>query len=114
MAGEIRPACGYPDRRRIEGHKNRLRQLHCTIGPTPPRLARHRPFPGTSTFRSREQGDGALWFHFDQVTLVYALAPTTITVPAECTAVHALEGYALLDRAGQPLKIEGHPMYLNR
>ncbi len=69
---------------------------------------------GTSTFRSREQRDGALWFHFDQATFVYALAPTTITVPAECTAVHDLEGYALLDRAGQPLKIEGHPMYLNR
>ncbi len=69
---------------------------------------------GTSTFRSREQRDGALWFHFDQATVVYALAPTTITVPAECTAVHDLEGHARPVRAGESLKIDSQPLYLSR
>ncbi len=69
---------------------------------------------GTSTFRSRETRDGALWFHFDQATVVYALAPTTITLPAACTAVHDLEGHALAVRPGEPMKIEGQPVYLAR
>ncbi|HLP03372.1 MAG TPA: lipopolysaccharide kinase InaA family protein [Opitutaceae bacterium] len=69
---------------------------------------------GTSTFRSREQRDGARWFHFDHATVVYALAPTTITLPADVTAVHDLEGHALPVRPGEPLKLEGQPVYLSR
>ena len=69
---------------------------------------------GTSTFRSREQRDGALWFHFDKATIVYALKPTTITMPEGVTAVHDLEGHVLPVRPGEPLKIEGQPVYLSR
>ena len=69
---------------------------------------------GTSTFRSRETRDGALWFHFDRATVVYALAPTTITVPPECTAAHDLEGHALPVGAGETLKLAGQPVYLSR
>ncbi len=69
---------------------------------------------GSATFRRREERAGALWFYFDSATIGYALAPTTITVPADCTAVHDQEGHALPIRGGQPLKIEGQPVYLSR
>ena len=69
---------------------------------------------GTATFRRREERAGALWFHFDQVTIVYALAPTTIPVPPEFTAVHDLEGIVLPVRPGEPLQIAGLPVYLSR
>ncbi|OPZ69541.1 MAG: hypothetical protein BWY81_00386 [Firmicutes bacterium ADurb.Bin467] len=68
---------------------------------------------GTSTFQSREQRNGALWFHFDKATVVYALASTTITVPSDVTAVHDLEGQALSVRPSEPLKISGQPVYLS-
>ena len=44
----------------------------------PPRLARPRPLPSHRRqlhVPPPEQRDGALWFHFDQATVVYALAP---------------------------------------
>ena len=69
---------------------------------------------GTSTFRRRETRDAALWFHFDKATVFYALSPTTITVPADITAVHDLEGHALSVRPGESLKLEGQPVYLSR
>ena len=117
MAGEIRPACGYPDRRRIEGPQNRPIQLHCKTGPFPRHAWRalvhfHRTV-GTATFRRREARAGALWFHFEQATIAYALNPRRSPCPPDVTAVHDLEGHDLLARAGESLKIEGQPMYLS-
>lgn len=69
---------------------------------------------GTATFRRREARAGALWFHFDQATIAYALNPRRSPCPPDVTAVHDLEGHDLLARAGESLKIEGQPMYLSR
>ncbi len=69
---------------------------------------------GAAHFLRREEREGAFWFHFDQATIVYALKPTTITVPPDVTAVYDQEGNALLARVGQPLQIAGEPIYLSR
>ena len=69
---------------------------------------------GVSTFLRREEREGAFWFHFENATVAYALKPTTITVPENCTAVHDMRGTAVLGRAGNPLTLGADPMYLTR
>ncbi len=69
---------------------------------------------GTATFRSREHRDGTLWLHLGQATVVYAIAPTSITVPPDVTAVHDREGHALSVRPGEAMEVTGRPANLSR
>jgi hypothetical protein len=66
---------------------------------------------GSAVFSRREERDGALWWHFDQCTIVYALAPVSVTVPAGCVQVTDLTGLPLSVAPGQPLPLTGSPVY---
>ncbi len=84
-----------------------------------PRLAWHalvqfHRTAGRSCFRSREERDGAIWFHFDRLTVAYALAPASVTVPEDCTAVHDVQGNELPVKKGGVLALTGNPVYFSR
>jgi hypothetical protein len=69
---------------------------------------------GNARFLRREQREGAFWWHFEKHTVAYALTPTTITVPGDCSAVHDLVGAPISAGRGSPLVLDGRPMYFSR
>jgi len=66
------------------------------------------------TFRAREETDGAIWWHFDRLTLVYSEAECQITLATDVSQVTDLTGKTLPAQAGDTLTVNGNPIYLHK
>ncbi|MEX1057314.1 MAG: lipopolysaccharide kinase InaA family protein [Natronospirillum sp.] len=66
------------------------------------------------TFQAREEKGGAVWWHFDTVSLVYALEPTVITVPTDIKKGTDLTGKAISFAPASQFTVNGQPIYLHR
>ena len=66
---------------------------------------------GRDRFLRREEREGALWWHFEKHTVAYALAPTSVTVPAGCTCFD-MEGNPIV--VAGSLALSGSPVYFTR
>jgi hypothetical protein len=66
---------------------------------------------GRDRFLRREEREGALWWHFEKHIVAYALAPTSVIVPAGCTCFD-MEGRPIAT-AGS-LALSGSPVYFTR
>ena len=69
---------------------------------------------GQDRFLRREERAGAIWWHFDNCAVVYALKPASVTVPADCPRVVDLVGNPIVTRAGAALPVSGEPVYFLR
>ncbi len=69
---------------------------------------------GSNNFKQREEREGAVWWHFDRCSIVYALSPTMVTIPTDCIRVTDITGLPLPLTAGQPIPVTGSPIYFQR
>ena len=63
------------------------------------------------TFRSREEKDGAIWWHFDHCSLVYALKPVQIQPGNSVAQVTDMLGQPIRSEEGTSIHIDGNPVY---
>lgn len=64
------------------------------------------------TFLHREEKDGAIWWHFDHCSLVYALNPVQIRLKPTVIRVEDITGQSLEATSDTKLRLDGNPIYL--
>ena len=79
-----------------------------------PALVHFHTLMAKETFRGREEKDGAIWWHFDRISLVYSLTGSQITLGKEVARVTDLTGHALSAIPGDKLNLDGNPLYLHK
>ncbi|WP_127555554.1 lipopolysaccharide kinase InaA family protein [Saccharospirillum alexandrii] len=79
-----------------------------------PALVHFHSLMAGETFRGREEKQGAIWWHFDGVSLVYSLSGSQLTLGSDTARVTDLTGHPLAAKAGDTLTLTGSPIYLHK
>lgn len=64
------------------------------------------------TFRGREEKDGAIWWHFDSCSLVYALSPAEIPLSQCMSHIADMTGQSIDLKGINSLTVDGSPLYI--
>lgn len=79
-----------------------------------PALVQFHQAMSDETFRGREEKDGAIWWHFDRVSLVYSLSGSQVTLSDDITQVTDLSGKTQAVKPGDKIDLNGNPVYLHK